>query len=170
MNKIQEILSELIGLPFTRSTRAANMECLKFGEHFRVDNGEKLNIGELGLHLQCPWRIVQGDKLLIGSLDVYEPIEPNKPYDPDFDWDVSGGNLRDKKVEDLLNRNQLVVQHVEVDAFGGFELIFNQGVRFQVFPANSSQDQYNEYWRLLKNNSDQDEHYVMDSSGFWEIS
>ena len=74
--KINQILLALVGLPLTRTTRAANMECLKFGTLFQTDkNGETYNVGELELHLQCPWRLANDNEIIVGNGDLYEQAD-----------------------------------------------------------------------------------------------
>jgi hypothetical protein len=69
--QIETHLQQLIGLRLSGSTRAANMECLKFGELHQLEkSGEEILIGDFALHLQCPWRFTDDRNILIGSLDV----------------------------------------------------------------------------------------------------
>jgi hypothetical protein len=150
-DKIEQHLQHLIGLKLTSSSRAANMECLKFGDLLLERNsaGEEFQIGEYGLHLQCPWRITDESKILIGWLDLYEPIDENAEYDENFDWDRPNGNLRDSKIHELIKGKDLLVTFVVADNFGGFDLLFNGKMKLSVFPAYSKSDEYSEHWRLL---------------------
>ena len=141
--KIQGTLDKLIGLELTRTTRAANMECLKFGQELVTDKDDGLiNIGQFGIHLQCPWRITNGQKIIIGYNDVYEQSDQDAKYDPDFDWDRPGVNLRDKKLQELIDK-KLTVEKVTVDDFGGFSICFNHNINLMTFPTTSLE---NEYW------------------------
>jgi len=160
-------LKQLVGFEFTRTTRTANMECLKFGTLLKIDRkGIERQIGEFGIHLQCPWRITQGNILLIGSDDIYEQPDESAEYDENFDWDVQGGNLRDVKLDSFLKSGKYVVSSVSADDFGGFELVFNDNVKLSVFPTLSSKSAYSEYWRLLDNRDEKKNHFVVSSSGF----
>jgi hypothetical protein len=162
--KIQEALDKLIGLTLTRTTRAANMECLKFGHEFETDAGDKqINIGQFGLHLQCAWRITQGQKILIGCNDVYEQSDPAAKYDPDFDWDGTI-NLRDKKMRELIG-SYLTVEKIATDDFRGFSIYFNGDIVLTTFPITSLND---EYWRLLDNRPATNSHFVVGGDGVWE--
>ncbi len=142
------------------------MECLKFGHHFIPDKVDReFNIGEFGIHLQCPWRITKGQEILIGSFDVYEQPDQNAKYDPDFEWDSPNGNLRDKKLKELIENEQLIISKIEADDFGGFEIIFNDSFKLTTFPSNSIKV---EYWRLLDNRHNMDKHFVVSREGIWE--
>ena len=164
--RIKTTLEKTIGLTLTRTTRAANMECLKFGQHFITDKVDgELNIGEFGIHLQCPWRITNGQKILIGSFDVYEQADQNAKYDPDFDWDRPNVNLRDNNLNKLIENVKLTVEKIDADDFGGFEIIFNDNYTLTTFPATSITG---EYWRLLDNRPNMEKHFVVSGDGIWE--
>ncbi len=162
--KIESVLHDLIGLQLTKTTRAANMECLKFGEQQVVStNGELWEVGEFGIHLQCSWRFVDEEKILIGSQDVYEPEDENAEYDEDFDWEA--GNLRDIKMRKLIDTNKLVVETTTADNYGGAEIRFSNKVKLQLFPAYSKIDDYCEYWRLLDNRVESKKHIIVSGTG-----
>jgi len=162
--KIELILQDLIGLQLTRTTRAANMECLKFGEQQVVSiNGELWEVGEFGIHLQCSWRFVDKEKILIGSQDVYEPEDENAEYDEDFDWEA--GNLRDKKLRGLITTEKLVIETVIADNYGGAEIGFSNRVKLQIFPDYSKMDNCSEYWRLLDNRISSKKHVIISGAG-----
>lgn len=164
--KIQKTLDKILGLELTRTTRAANMECLKFGQEFITDKIDgPLNIGQFGVHLQCPWRITQGQKILTGSNDVYEQADQNAKYDPDFNWDRPNANLRDKILGELVENNTLTVEKVIIDDLGGFDIVFNNDIRLSTFPSISTKD---EYWRLIDNRPTSNGHFVVGGDGIWE--
>ena len=124
MKKIKNTLEQLVGLELTRTTRAGATECIKFGILYGVvdRSGIERQIGKFGIHLQCPWRITQGDILLVGSDDVVEQPDETAEYDEFFDWDVQMGNLRDVRMANFLNSGKYIVESVDSDDFGGFEL------------------------------------------------
>jgi hypothetical protein len=164
--KINRTLEQLIGLELTRTTRAANMECLKFGQQLINDKVHGLlNIGQFGIHLQCPWRITKGQEILIGSFDLYDQADQNAKYDPDFNWDRPDANLRDKKLNELIRDNRLTVEKIVTDDFGGFEITFTANVKLMTFPANSLEY---EYWRLLDNRPKLENHFVVSGEGIWQ--
>ena len=165
-NEIEQKLQQLVGYEFTRTTRAANMECLKFGVLYRDDyKGIERQVGEFGIHLQCPWRITKDNTLLIGSDDLVAQPDETAEYDENFEWDIQGGNLRDVKLKSFLNSGKYIVKSVSADYFGGFELCFNDNVKLTSFPASTSKFVYSEYWRLLDNRNEDSEHFVVNSYG-----
>ena len=145
IESLNKQLKELIGLKFTATSRAADMECLKFGD--LIEDGYH----EYALHLQCYWRFTAGGKVVVGSSDLYGA-------DP---------KLRDGKLQELIARKPKIVSAV-ADDFGGFEINFESGLQFSIF-ANQSEpyDDMDEYWRLLQNKTKKQ--LVMSASGMEEI-
>ena len=168
--EIKKALEQLIGFEFTRTTRMGSMECIKFGILYGIvdRSGLERQIGEFGIHLQCPWRITKGNTLLVGNDDVVKQPDETAKYDENFDWDVQMGNLRDVKMADFLNSGKYIVQSVKADEFGGFELTFNDNVKLTVFPASSNKNIYSEHWRLLDNRDESKNHFVVTPLGIDE--
>jgi hypothetical protein len=54
---IKILLSKIIGLQLTKSTRSSQLECLKFGIYEKIFRDGVYNLGEFGLHLQTTWRL-----------------------------------------------------------------------------------------------------------------
>lgn len=164
--RINQILKDLIGLPLTRTTRAADMECLKFGTlHLPSMDGDILNYGEFGLHLQCPWRFTSEKEIIVGSADLFEQKDETAEYVENFDWDVKSGNLRDVKLLNFISEKSLIVKSVNADKYGGLQIEFDNHILLTVFPVVSSKA-YNEYWRLMDNKDETKSHYLSTSEGF----
>ncbi|HEX8659367.1 MAG TPA: hypothetical protein VF690_17645 [Hymenobacter sp.] len=165
--RIETALQQLVGLQVSGSTRASDMECLKFGHQQIIDQrGMLCNVGLFALHLQCAWRITNGTELLIGSSDLYIPASETDDINENFDWEISGANLRDYKLQELLGL-KLLVDSVKADAYGGFSLFLDQKIVLEGFPACSMKDDYSEYWRLLDNRfgPGQSQHFVVRPTG-----
>lgn len=167
--RIKRLLQQLNGLELTRTTRTANMECLKFGILYKVNHkGIERQIGQFGLHLQCSWRITKDNIIIVGDDDLYEQPNEMAEYNENFNWDIQGGNLRDIKLCTFINSRKHIISSVEADDFGGFELIFDNNIRLTVFPTLSSKSIYNEYWRFLDNRGEDSKHFVVNSFGIDE--
>lgn len=161
--RIHNILSELTGLPLSRQTRAANIQCFQFGKLTIIS--DKKSVGEFALHLQSPWRLTSATAIIVGSGDLYQQADQTADYDPDFDWDQLNANLRDIKLEKLLTENKLVVTSAKADAFGGLVLEFNHHISLTVFTDVSAQDGH-EYWRLIDYRHQKSVHYESWSTGY----
>jgi len=168
-DKIEKELRQLVGLEFTRTTRAAYMECLKFGILFStLKDGKEVNIGQFGLHLQCAWRITKKNGILVGDLDRYDQPDEFANYDENFNWDTVSGNLRDVRLSNILKENKLIVQAVKADNFGGFEILFENNMQLTVFPNLSNKSEYNELWRLMDNRKNNKRHFVVCVTKYYE--
>ena len=172
LNQIAEIMKEdiyqelkkLRRLRLTRSTRASQVECLKFGFNEVIDKGGELtNIGLFGIHLSCDWRFVDSNKILVGSQDLFEPLKGNRFTNTGFDWEEPNANIRDVTIQELINFNHLVVVDVDADDYGGFVVTFGNDVRLEVFPSLSKADKHAEYWRFLDNQKKK--HFVVGGFG-----
>ena len=115
--------------------RAVNMGVVEFtGAH-----GE-----ELGLHLQCPFRIVHDDRVLLGSHDMGYP-QKGAGRDA-FDTFSTMYDAGAEVLNDLLARAEPQVESVHLGKAGDLALSWGPGVRLEVFPDCSGQE---EAWRVL---------------------
>lgn len=164
--EINKILLDLIGLPLTRTTRAANMECLKFGTVYRTDkDGKKNNIGEFALHLTCPWRLTNETHIIVGSDDLYQQANETAEYDEDYNYHEFNANLRDIKLDKIISENKLSIVSANADKFGGLEICFNNNIKLTVFPDLTSKAD-NEYWRLIDKRDKKTKHLESWSTGY----
>jgi hypothetical protein len=166
--RITEALSALIGLPLWGATRALNMEMFAFGERRTRRNrkGQEVEVGEYALHIQCPWRIVSPDGIIVGSEDR------NYPEDENADWeefDSDGPSRCEARMVAWLKEYSaapLRAQRVEADAVGGFKLLLQRGFVLEAFPADSLRGEYSERWRLFR--PSEEGHFVVTGYGVEE--
>jgi hypothetical protein len=167
--RITTALSEIIGLPLWGATRVVNMEIFKFGEHRRQLNrsGNQVDVGEYGLHVQCPWRIVDCEKIIVASQDRNYPEDEASDWQ-EFDSD-SPSRCEARMAAWFLEHSSfpLKVERVESDNVGGFRLFLENGVVLEVFPATSLRGEYSEHWRLLQP-STETRHFVVTGYGVEE--
>lgn len=86
--------------------------------------GRTKEVGEYAVHIQCAWRIRHGDRVIVGSRDLYNP--PHESDDPDkFDWDVQGTNRRDRGIAKLFQNETrpFMVPDVEVGEAGMSQIL-----------------------------------------------
>jgi hypothetical protein len=132
-------LAPLQGLVAWGPARAASMLTLQLGEP-RADTsatGRSRVIGEYALHVQCPWRLTEGARMVVGSGDLFTPAMADA--DPaTFNWDVKGATWWDYQWRDFASKHaSLRVDSIFTDPFGGFRLLCSGGVAFEVFPSTS---------------------------------
>jgi hypothetical protein len=123
-------LRNLVGLPWWGAFRSLNLHCLHFGkpiERSRRD-GNLETVGEFALHIQCAWRLSQGDKIIVGSADRLTPRGPPSEIPDDFDCNQPRSTWCDQKLEELLFTH--ASEPLQVTAFthqecGWFTLVCN---------------------------------------------
>ena len=159
-------LQTLIGRPLGGCWRAVNMQIFEFGPRRRIRNrkGEMVEVGEIGLHIQCRWRFVDGRSILFGRDDLNYPADAR--IDPEeFDWDKDRSVL-DVKLRAWLetHRPAPVVEAVAGDLYGGFRISLTGGFALECFPCDSRRGEYSEHWRLLRHHGD-GSHFVVTGDG-----
>ncbi|HKV92836.1 MAG TPA: hypothetical protein VJW20_09840 [Candidatus Angelobacter sp.] len=163
--RIQEALAVLVGQPLWSSGRAADLEWFGFGGRRTVKDsrGEEQEVGDYALHVQCAWRIRCGSQVVVASRDLYYQPEETEDRPEDFNWDVQGGNRRDKRIAELFQNEtrEFPVQKVEAGEAGAFTIIFDQGYALDVFPDDSLSG---EYWRFFRPYRGE-RHFVITGSG-----
>ncbi len=144
------------------------MEMFAFGERrIRLNRkGEEVEVGEYSLHIQCPWRIVGPDGIIVGFLDRNYPVEENADWQ---EFDDEGPSRCEFQMAGWLKEYSgcpLKVEKVEADYVGGFKLFLQHGFVLEAFPANSLQGEYSERWRLFRPSDES--HFVVCGYGIEE--
>ena len=68
---------------------------------FSNQKGKTEEVAEYALHIQCSWRIVKGNKIVVASRDFYSPRTGLDDENEYFEWDVQGNNRFDERIEFL---------------------------------------------------------------------
>jgi hypothetical protein len=137
--KIEAALGELIKLKLFKSWNVFGTRMFYFGP-VGQDAAED---GAFRLTLDCPWRIEQYSRILVGYQDYGLKASDNS--DPNWNpQDDQLGHLQDQKLKEILGateggyifnvRNILVVESVRADAVGGFQIGLSGGYALSVFP------------------------------------
>jgi len=170
--QIESAAGVLIGKPLWTCRRAADMATFQFGERKKVADfyGRPSEVGEYALHVQCAWRIVRAEEVVVGSRDLYYPAEyenEGEKFPPDFDWGRDP-NRRDRLVRSLFQdgRREFVVERVEASAAGGLRILLSDGLFLDVFPDDSLK---HERWRLFRPEVDEP-HFVVTAGGVETMS
>ena len=164
---VELALAPLQGMAMWGAARAADMLTLQLGEP-RMDTspmGRRREIGEYALHVQCPWRLTENARLIVGSGDLYTPAEPSVDRVA-FQWDAVGASWWDHQLRGFFSdRAPIRIERIAADPFGGFLLACSSNISFEVFPNTSAvPHDDSEYWRLLKP-GDSTKHFVVCASG-----
>jgi hypothetical protein len=137
-DEIQKAIEVLIGKPMWNCTRAGDMACFQFGERTEASTGKgmPIQIGEYALHLQCPWRLVKEDAIIMAALDVYHPRVGNEEADVrDFDWEHEPNLLEQRSQELFAEGAQYQVERVEASRAGAVDLFLEGRFAVRNFPG-----------------------------------
>jgi hypothetical protein len=150
---VAKTLKPLIGLEMSAFGRVLDLVWVHFGELHRVPawkRGHKL-VGDLAIHLQCPWRLSHKGSVVVGRGDIFKVRKGAKR------------TLFDTRVRNVpLSKPRLRVLSVNADALGGFALKFDRSWSLEVFPYTTSRD--SESWRMFIPQGDST-HFVVTPSG-----
>ncbi|NJN16640.1 MAG: hypothetical protein HC822_10385 [Oscillochloris sp.] len=169
MNDIQAAINSklqlFVGAEMCSAGRAVGLLWFLFTRNQDLPNQEtSTSIQELKLHVQCAWRITQGNVILVASSDRFYPKgDPHQDIEG-FDWTTPFVNRCDERIALLFSDKQYKdwkVSSARVDNVGGFELRFSKGRRLQIFPDDSLGE---EYWRFIGDGTNQ-EHFVVTGNG-----
>jgi len=127
-----------VGLPLWASGRGADMQWFAFGNQRQVvgHSGTSRAVGDYSLHVQCPWRIVRGDAIVVGSRDLYYPADETAEVPPEFDYDYDGMKTRrDRRVDALLENatTAYIVTDVRVGVAVRYRSISTEATRSRCF-------------------------------------
>jgi hypothetical protein len=148
---MNSILLELVGKPLWTCRRAADMATFQFGRRIQVraHDGRSKEVGEYALHVQCDWRVVKRNAILVGSRDLYYPAGYVGGGDipVQFNWDRDA-NRRDELLRALFadETKSFTVRKVVVGNAGACLIELEDDISLEIFPDDSSED---EHWRVF---------------------
>lgn len=118
------------GLKLAMSRNAGSVKIFHFGDIKPHPDG-KGTAGQFALHVRCPWRIVESSQ--IPTLQQAILARLFSQYDAGTESYIN-------------NSDELVVQQVEADDYGGLKIHLSGGYRVEVFPDGI----HGEDWRLFE--------------------
>lgn len=154
MSNASTILEVIVGKKIWTCRRAADMAMFQCGNRNKISDyyGREVEIGEYALHVQCPWRILSSEGIVVGSRDLYLPstYERGSDVPNGFNWDREP-NRRDRILEELFDRvhDGYEVQRVEHGLGDWCQIYLLSGLYLQIFPDDSLGE---EQWRLFSSN------------------
>lgn len=160
-NEITSVFKNIIGQKINHFTKAGDMLCLGIGEDVDFYSKYKkktLKRAHYDFHFQCPWRLLEAEKIILGSYDFY--IDHNGE-DIDLYVDNPSKSIFDdfvEKEEDKLKN--LLVESITLSKQNDCIIHFSDQISFSTF-TNSSYKQ--EFWRLI--GFKEHTHYVLYEDG-----
>ena len=152
-------LNFLQGLKIQNIGRTLDMVNIGFGEPVvrKKKNGEEIIIGKFALHVQCPFRIIRDNNIVLGYTDIFIPDEENSLV---VDLNKRNTNVFDSKVEWLkLELKNEVVKGVYLTSINDL-VIQTTNFTIEILVC----DQTSESWRFFCV-TDDSPHIVVDEDG-----
>ena len=159
-SNVNRMFSIINGQKLQYINRTCDMVCIGFGDIFSRKNarGQFVNCASYALHLQCPFRIIKHDRVVVGSDDLFLSLSPENEA---VDLSTKDSTQFDYKIKKLFQiNNDIYVCKSKVTAIGDVELSCNL-FDIQVLNVNSNGD---ESWRFFRVNS-QERHLVATGLG-----
>ena len=149
---ITRALAVLVGASLIRSARFADMEAFRFGPLIDTESrtGDPRRVAAYALHVQCPWRIVFEDRIVVGYSDMSDP--PLGTDRLDFDPNSAPITRRDELMTQFfasrLEQPRIVVACTASPLFD-LVLELDDGCRLELFPENHTGAEESEFWRFM---------------------
>jgi hypothetical protein len=155
----------LVGQPLIGSARAADMEMFAIGPVVsrKGIRGVERDVSRFAVHIQGPWRIVDGGSVLVGYDDLRTPRSDHPNHDEFNPNTVFGASRREELLAAWFDRRATQPRTVvtcELDDWGDLRVVLDDGSAIITFADGSSPD--TEFWRVLDNGA---HHIVARGSG-----
>jgi hypothetical protein len=151
MNSIAGAVRALVGTRLTKIRRVANIVIVMF----RPDEGVDYTI-----HAQCPFRVMHGDVILLGSYDMHHPKGRGVDSDEAFENFTTMYDVRAEFLTSRFAEDDFRVASAELGPGGLLAVEAVDGsdsIRLEVIPMSSGPKV--ESWRLFATDKSS-EHYV----------
>ncbi len=144
----------MLELPLTKTTRLGHVQFFHFGKaHVTNASGLILDVGAWTLEVACHWQLEEDGDVTIRFEEVEIPRDTQTLADPNFNPQVPGSNLRDRKLQELIreHRNQLRVMQVSASDEGELAVLLEGKKLLRIRPTEGVLDNASCFWRLFSN-------------------
>jgi L-threonylcarbamoyladenylate synthase len=160
--EVQATLDRLIGMPLNSSNRAVDMEMFDFGKVQPQEDrrGREYLGGDTALHVQAFWRIVHGDRIVVGYRDLWDP--PSGGSREGFDPSEGHRSHRDELLEAWFadRSTPRIVVAAMAQPSGDLRIDLDDGSALEILPMSVADE--DEFWRLFDRGGP---HVVVGGSG-----
>ena len=152
MNDFQTISGILKNITYSEVGKGGLTIWIGFGDKIKAKGKEK---HLYYLVVQCAWRFLQNNKIILASGDMYRRFDETKPFDIGND----DNSVYDEKVKALnMNLSRGVrVTKVNFSDTRDITLLLENGIVFQTFIEESVKD---EFWRFISFKTENSKHSV----------
>jgi hypothetical protein len=153
----QTLLMDIVNKRLHGMVRLLDMQMFRFGgcysrvSKFGPQRGKSVEVPEYSLHVQCPWRITQAGRIIVGQDDRMFPALPSIHQSTRDGARPSGyDTLLEQRVSELreLYPTGLRVSRVNVNALVGLDICFEDDFSLSVCPTCSNSADDCELWRF----------------------
>ena len=149
-DEIERALGPLVGRTLRATERA--IDVLRVELVAPPANGADGPPDVITLRVACAWRVTDGERVLVGSGDLFTPADPDEEPET-FDWEPAGASWLDVRLGELAEKRAAgappALARVEVDPFGGARLALTDGLVLELFPNSTPTGHVStEFWRL----------------------
>ena len=157
--KLIYLLDKLKGKKIQYIGRCLDLVWIGFGDIIERKTKQGVDkIAEYSLHIQCPFKIVDKCKIVVGKSDMFVSATDKEDT---VDLNLQNNTLFDLKAKTLMDSfNTEKIIDVELNEWGDL-FIYLDSINIAIFIDNSTDD---ESWRLFRTGSD-DEHAVVSGTG-----
>ncbi|MFC6996398.1 hypothetical protein [Rufibacter roseus] len=151
-------LKHLLGLPLTKATRIGQVQYFHFGKASITNaHGLILDVGAWTLEVSCFWQLEEAGQVKISFQEAEIPRDSQSFANPEFDVQVPGNSLRDRKLQELVRAQPegLKVWQVTASEDGDLTISLEGNRVLQVQPTQGVLPEAQLFWRLFSNVSEE---------------
>ncbi|MFJ8038912.1 hypothetical protein ACIRBX_00175 [Kitasatospora sp. NPDC096147] len=138
------LIQRLVGEPLVSIGRFGSMGVIGFGSQvsWPLPPNQPDTVGSrFAVHVQCPFRILQQERILLGSDDLLMSVAPGDEQTERLAYDIGASTL-----QAYLERVVTRVLTVEQRPVGDLLITLEHGIGIEVLPTSRKRP---ECWRLL---------------------
>jgi hypothetical protein len=152
--EIEAALVPLVGCELRAAERALDSLVVRFARPGQNGDGAA---AEVVLQVACPWRLADGEHVLVGAGDLFTPADPDGEPES-FDWEPPGASWLDVRLAEVAERRGAAAPRVTAvapDPYGGVRVELADGVVLELFPNSTPTGHVStEFWRLATTGAD----------------
>ena len=147
--------------------RAGGLAWFGFGEDKASKDfrGKERILAQYALHVQCSFRVLYSDQVILENLDMFEPNSALARSE-NFRWEKPGETLYDEKVETILTSSTQngIVTALQVSSQSDLSIRLSSGYVIEIFNNLSANE---EVWRFFEPGTEKP-HLVVTGQGAQE--
>jgi hypothetical protein len=157
LTRARELFNLIVGKKLTEMVRVLDMQMFRIGETYQRtaeygrQKGEVIDVSEFSIHVQCPWRVSHGTRIVLGQHDRFFPVPGSDGSVNIIEPEENTPRWLERQVCELFRAQPdgLSVLGVAISELGDLEIRFEGDYLLSIFPAASIPGTECENWRLV---------------------